>query len=155
MKLEKQVCSLELAQKLALAFVNAGHKSPDSAFTWVESTEKEGEYKLESFHTQFYGVVHDYWAMGTEINVKHPMYPAFTVAELGERLPKEVTIKALSAKLFIKPQNRDGWAICYIQNWSKAFTITDENLIVFADTEADARAKMLIYLLENNLINHA
>lgn len=59
---------------------------------------------------------------------------AFTVAELGEILPvNEKPIKTYKRK--------DGK---YFIQWKL--------LQIIADTEADARAKMLIYLLENNLI---
>lgn len=57
---------------------------------------------------------------------------AFTVAELGEMLPDRT-----------RTDKRDGssWVSC-------------EELVKpeIADTEADARAKMLIYLIENGLI---
>lgn len=63
-------------------------------------------------------------------------YSAFTVAELGEMLPE------------------------YIKTWKRMdkFIISRElerpPYITVEKTEADARAKMLIYLLENNLINN-
>lgn len=57
------------------------------------------------------------------------MYYAFTVAELGEMLPA----------MCIEGEKRvsDKWNIDYI----------------YSETEANVRGKMLIYLLENNLIN--
>lgn len=59
---------------------------------------------------------------------------AFTVAELGEMLPKNLPWTSITG---------------YLQrSWSCEITNHREG----ADTEADARAKMLIYLLENNLL---
>lgn len=62
-------------------------------------------------------------------------YSAFTVAELGEILGEDIP------KIF---QNVN-------RKWVLFNPYTGANLI--HDTEADARAQMLIYLLENKLIN--
>lgn len=136
MQLEQQVVSLELARKLKDLGVNQ-----QSCFTWVESYgDKEipnGQYKLQSYGTQFYGVVKNHWAGGFDWEL-HPMYAAFTVAELGEMLiPAEVHSAFVNASKEMK------W-IC-----------TDSHRAnrLYGITEADARAKMLIYLLENKLIN--
>ena len=60
-------------------------------------------------------------------------FSAFTVAELGEMLPKNMQ--------FPIPQ-REGKGWCW----------RSEEGNHFVDTEADARAKMLVYLLENGLL---
>jgi hypothetical protein len=61
---------------------------------------------------------------------------AFTVAELGEMLPMEnVYPKVIKT---IEPND----------TWTINFTSRHQD---HADTEADARAKMLIYLIENGL----
>lgn len=59
-------------------------------------------------------------------------FSAFTVAELGEMLPPGIKTA--------KQEGKNKW-ICW------------EGPIVGADTEADARGKMLIYLLEQGIIN--
>ena len=64
---------------------------------------------------------------------------AFTVAELGEMLPK----MARSGK------TTDNSYSCQVLG---EYVGTSRMGLEHADTEADARAKMLIYLLENNLI---
>ena len=64
-------------------------------------------------------------------------YNAFTVAELGEMLP--VGIYSVKEK--------EGW---YCLSDSEDFEEILEP--IHADTEANARGKMLIYLLENKLI---
>lgn len=64
----------------------------------------------------------------------------FTVAELGEMLP----IRVQSGKRKT-PRNK------FYCNWDKKSGVHHRE---DADTEADARGKMLIYLLENNLLNN-
>jgi hypothetical protein len=81
---------------------------------------------------------------------------AFTVAELGEMLPKEIWVKT---KRNVK---KKAWLHCIYETdgatwdiWYKTNTIDEdlEYLPLQSDSsEADARAKMLIYLIENKLI---
>jgi len=62
---------------------------------------------------------------------------AFTVAELGEMLPQEV-----KSRWFSSMKTPHGWSAAYGLHDSSH----DNN------TEADARANLLIYLLENKLL---
>ena len=93
-----------------------------------------------------------YWSLGDDRNtyeVKYQSYvsevneapvgyySAFTVAELGEMLPAG----ALGVYLNIFKNVDKGWLVGY-----------GLEKTIEADTEADARAKMLIYLLENKII---
>jgi len=66
--------------------------------------------------------------------MNEPNYPAYTVAELGEMLPDKYYSKKLKNK-FTMFKGLD-----FVEN-------------TFSDTEADARARMIIYLKENNLLN--
>lgn len=66
-----------------------------------------------------------------------PSISAFTVAELGEMLPGN----------FNTIRRGDGSWLAYDGN--AADNVNHQEI---SDTEADARAKMLIYLLENNLL---
>jgi hypothetical protein len=127
MKLEQQVCSLELAKRLK----ELGVKQ-ESLFKWHWKSDEYG-------FTTTPEVVH------CPIDLINS-YSAFTVAELGEMLPNMV-IKDEQDWWFETLKNGSGtsWMVCYESK-------DESDVIVFhEDTEADARAKMLIYLLENNL----
>ena len=120
MKLENQVCSLELAKKLK----ELGGKQ-ESLFYWHLDGDDEWELVMEK---DVFPQVLDF------------CYPAFTVAELGEMLPEEIHTFKLSDEF------------CCESNQPDYFPKGKSNLFFTADTEANARAKMLIYLLENKLI---
>lgn len=123
MKLEDQVVSLELSKRLK----ELGVKQ-ESLFYWNE----KGSVEFADPET-FVGYTTD--------------VSAFTVAELGEMLP--VTFAPFAAEIRLDCRKaHSGWCCYYreLANEERIFTATD------AYTEADARAKMLIYLLENNLI---
>ena len=114
MKLDDQVCSLELAKRLK----ELGVKQ-ESAFYWVRSKT------MPAFDWQMcYGPFH-----GSAETIS-----AFTVAELGEVLPHTHT--SFKSEL--------GHFVCHdpksIYGLAKAAT------------EADARAKMLIYLIEQGIV---
>lgn len=124
MKLEDQVVSLKLANKLKKLGV-----TQKSFLYW----DNDGKGNWQIIVPLFYN----------SLNAKLEMFKsnkaiaAFTVAELGEMLPSHHTdmIKV-----------KDGWIVRYCEH-EHNFFITQE-----APTEADARAKMLIYLLENKFI---
>jgi len=129
MKLEQQVCSLELAKRLK----ELGVKQ-ESYFRHVRLSDKpdltEDWYILDRKPTDYLEIV-----------------SAFTVAELGELLPN-IVMKDEQDWWFETLKNGSGtsWMVCYEAK-------DESDVIVFhAPTEADARAKMLIYLLENKLI---
>lgn len=77
---------------------------------------------------------------------------AFTVTELGEMLPCLVE-KQKQFDLRIEKSDTGNWLIEY-SRWFADCDDDEERLIHLevATTEADARGKMLIYLLENKLI---
>lgn len=152
MKLEKQVSNLELSKRLK----ELGVKQ-ESIYTWVESFgdnktykdgTKDGEYKL----TDFCRCVSNYYARGYESDI-HPMYHAYTVAELGEMLP-DMFIWADGSKVqiasgkIIEKIDQNKWATIIVPADPRHRLHIEK-----AETEADARAKMLIYLLENNLLD--
>jgi hypothetical protein len=132
MPLEQQVCSQELAKRLAELGVRQ-----ESVFWWIDSklTYTGG---LAS-HAQLKGGL-----------------AAFTVAELGEMLPDEINIPSKNGK----PRVHNHWLrfgryrVAGNRFWcAYPGGNARANLEERASTEADARAKILIYLLENNLLS--
>jgi hypothetical protein len=102
---------------------------------------KELGVKQESlFYWQFFPghnfIIHD---KDKSNHYETETYSAFTVAELGEMLP--------DWNESVKRAYKD-W-VCIIRNKN-----TDINWHSFGETEANARSKMLIYLLENGLIKN-
>jgi len=123
MNLEDQVCSLELAKRLH----ELGVKQ-ESLFFWWEWQE----------HT-----ILRYSAYAPEISGEMP-YSAFTVAELGDMLPSIVLseTKHGSDKHQLEFNHRAGyWQSIYYAS----IQISDKN-------ESNSRAKILIHLIENKLM---
>ena len=132
MKLEQQVCSLELAKKLKTLGV-----------------------KQESFwYWDFYDtdkiINHCDWLNWTAESQRDSTWremalaktaSAFTVAELGEMLPEEEYVSVRQCETWYGLKSGEPNSQEFFKELAQA------------DTEADARAKMLIYLLENNLID--
>lgn len=131
--LEKQVCNLELSKRLKELGV-----MQESLFYWVNWQEDK--------HKIIQGAPIG-WHIENHSHKDCPVVSAFTVAELGEMLPWGIeggnppytTLKIL------KLQNR-GWIVLYK---NKGGVLHQDG----ADTEADARAKMLIYLVENGMLS--
>jgi hypothetical protein len=94
------------------------------------------------------GVLLDEDGFASQIFRREELLSAYTVAELGEMLPEKVKTPYgnKSFSIFREVCN-ETWDVAYSTD-----TDDDENLWQQAETEADSRAKMLIYLKENNLI---
>jgi len=122
MELSKQVTSLELSKRLK----ELGVKQ-ESLFYWRNVNYMGGE-KI------------DKWIIEKKGDIS-----AFTVAELGEMLPEYVCGKKYDIGMCIVEILRIPKGMA--EKAPRPFISRFE-----AETEADARAKMLIYLLENNLI---
>lgn len=128
MNLESQVCRLEFAKR----FKELGVKQESFAY-W-------DEHYTDPFLTvgwPEYGRAH----LGS-------VYSAFTVAELGEGLKEYCGLDHQDMPRWYKggPNDDSSWVV-YVPD------IDGEDYELTADTEANARAKMLIYLLENKLIS--
>ncbi len=133
MKLEQQVVSLKLAKKLK----SLGVKQ-ESIFVWVELNNYGDNWDL---HLMSYGDL-------SEVDVEtRNSVSAFTVAELGEMLPAHIWSpdNSLLSEISYSKSDDNGKTV-----WITGSMSMEE--IIISDTEADARAKMLIYLLENKLI---
>jgi len=145
MKLEQQVVSLELAQKLK----ELGVKQ-ESFFKWGNFTTDNGIAWNLYVPPEFNKVPHpDMWIHGIS---------AFTVAELGEMLPYrigEYDLRFWSVQFAGEHHKYCGYLVDKEDGSHFMNSRTDgmgNNVAFMADTEADARAKMLVYLLENGLI---
>jgi len=126
-KLEDQVCSLELAKRLK----ELGVKQ-ESHFYHIK---ERAEWRLWPYTSPGFSL---------EGIREHPredweVYSAFTVAELGDMLPK-----GFYQTFFVE----DGVVVGRPDFKVLENTFTTEK----ETTEANARAQMLIYLLENKLV---
>lgn len=121
MDIQKQVISLEIARKLKKFGVKQ-----ESIWAWVDFNLMGGVWEL----------------MDSDVykNTKIKQISAFTVAELGEMLPR--------GYYSVCDYNDNPNWICWKFNEGKEKNKEKE----MASTEANVRAKMLIYLLENRLI---
>ncbi|SRR6266702_6047336 len=129
MKIGKQVTSLELSKKLK----ELGVKQ-ESLFSWFYDEEDKDNQGI-AFDIQYSDAStydEDKWICS-----------AFTVAELGELLP-------MGAKSFVSSHGRN--VKKWVTEWSGIPLEWDRSEQKFAHTEADARAKMLIYLIEHELV---
>lgn len=141
MKLEQQVCSLELAKKLK----ELGVKQ-DSLFYWIND---------HIFYKTGLGAYRDDGAcVGDRSFACASKVSSFTVAELGEMLPHEVHF--FTGIKNPRRRKNSQHLHCFFGSMGPMVNYTGggarENYTQRGATEADARAKMLIYLLENNLI---
>lgn len=142
MNLEQQVCSLDLAKRLK----ELGVKQ-ESYFYWIEWARGYGKGHMDYERNLA-------WELRREdqINNFENRCSAFTVTELGEMLPKENQIYSYPCRVNGYVQwdcTSQGTRIMTAEGWEEGHQGTPP---MFSETEADARAKFLIYLLENKLI---
>lgn len=158
MKLEQQVCTLEQAKRLK----ELGVKQ-DSIFYWIETyINRTRKFKvLPKYNEDGFDLVENESLQGIISGTsKNECYSAFTVAELGEMLPRDYdevgkyyTIADIGYGLDVAEESEIiGFSIV------EAYRDTSIDYPYFHPTkgvyttEAAARAAMLIYLLENKLI---
>jgi len=137
MTLSSQVVSLELAQKL-----NELGVKQESLYYWHESYRgspmslvTEAQCAVDAIRNQ----------------TDSERISAFTVAELGEMLPgRSKRFDTINCALRLDQTIGSMHRVFYFDEDKGVFTgILHEE---YGDTEADARAKMLIYLIEQKLI---
>jgi len=124
MKLQDQCCTREQGQRL----IELGVK-PNAAFWWMP---KKNHIHGECIRYGYHG---------------YAIAPAFNVAELGEMLP---SIPAISPKRDYAWYHRNNWrghSVGYSHVGGEEHIESD-----WYETEAQARAALLIHLLENKLI---
>lgn len=159
MKLENQVCNLELAKRLKRLGVKQ-----ESLWYWRETkiSKEDSDSKLVRNKKEDIG-----FEVIPTLMTREDI-SAFTVAELGEMLPERIEIKEES-RIFSKRVrlatlyweinsfrvlgNRTGnngkHEVGYFMGDSR---MVAESLRYLDDNEANARAKMLVHLIENELI---
>ncbi len=129
MDLKNRVVNLELSKKLK----ELGVKQ-DSYWLWEEWIERA--------HTPYKSyIVREKRDFTPPSTIRIEYVSAFTVAELGEMLPIDYcysykTKQGWECKIILEEDRHNG----------------DDIFIEYADTEANARAKMRIYLIKNKLI---
>jgi hypothetical protein len=128
MKLEQQVCSLELAKRLK----ELGAKQ-ESIIRWRQ-------FKGWGEHPEEWQLRH-YSDFSEHDSDSEEDCAAFTVAELGEMLPTGVPNEGV---LNIWKDFEGLWRVHYCDE-PREFRAPK-------NTEANARARMIIYLLENKLL---
>ena len=126
LKLEKQVCDVDLGKRLKELDVKQ-----DSIFFWIPMNKSK--YRL-SRPQSWYG------------HCKHTYVSAFTVAELGLLLPDYIDGKFLT----IMRDDNGKWQLSY--DFISTGDHTDSFYPTEDSSEANARAKMLINLIENKLM---
>lgn len=145
MRLEDQVCSLELAKRLK----DLGIKQ-DGFYCYFMMPDIDGLCYEENWK-----VIRSQLLPLTTAQLKCRMnsnccISAFTVAELGDFLPKYIKAETLL------PEPNDKIAkfyLCYNENGYPSYDFYENEISpgYKKENEANARAKMLIYLIENDL----
>ena len=133
LKLEEQVCSLKLAKRLKEL-----NCKQDSLFNWLVPSDISIKTCIWSTNDLENPDVNY-----NDFDKDCDIYSAFTVAELGEKLPsrannKNVVFSKIGRKYEIYLHRKDEEIV--------------QKEYFRAKTEANARAKMLIYLKENKII---
>jgi len=150
MELSKQVCTLEQSKRLQ----DLGIEYPDCELVYVDFSVESGQEGVLCRGASDSEIQHEDWVWvikgkyseelrheldeGT-LNADGGVYPAFTVAELGVMLPR---VEPFGTSRFINKGS---------DKWEFTMKTSDWKDWESYPTEAEARAAMLIYLLENNL----
>lgn len=133
MNIEQQVCSLELAKRLKELGVDQ-----NGLFYYQDNPYKNGTPCIDIMIQEWRPKNSENIIINTECeNNDNPRFSAFTVAELGNLFEKEIASgKDFSGKYFCR-----------------SILPSNDDMIIFDDfNEANARAKMLIYLIDNKLL---
>lgn len=134
MKLEQQVTSLELSKRLKELGVRQ-----ESIFHWIKAYYDEDDCYVNE----------PVWLITPKYNSSDSnivdFVSAFTVAELGELLPTDIKLQGEVAWFETRKKTTTG-------SWIVAYDAEEPCIFETADTEADARAKMLIHLIKNDLL---
>lgn len=138
-ELKDQVCDLKYAKEFRKLGV-----PQDSYWYWLKNCN------------DIWMIVSTYDLSQWDGSLIKEQYSTPTVAELGEMLPEYITHGIYGCSRFIQTKNIKQTVIRYIEflkgdeedcsEWETIIKITD-------NTEANARAKMLIWLIKNGYVN--
>lgn len=141
MELTKQVTSREISEKMC----KLGFRQ--ESFLWWEQEETPSNPNMQRHEVsqEFMPFELKYGCQPSKLNCSHTFkeYSAYSCSELGEMLPENFnTLKT------------DGEWFCLANDFCEVAPYDDYEIPheESADTEADARGLMLIYLAENGLI---
>lgn len=140
MKLSDQVCTLEQAKKLKELGV-------EQESIWMYIYYKD-DIISSSAGLHHYLIANEIFADNDGGEFDCLIASAFSVAELGVMLPEYIG----ELRLLQWHASDSSFGIQYRFNCDNPTTQTIPDHCIFSDTEAQARAAMLIYLLENNII---
>lgn len=146
MNIESQVCSFDPSKRLK----ELGIKQK-SLFHWMASKSIQFIPELEEDDGSEYVV--GYLPRHLKNTTDH--YSALTVAELGEMLPYEFRMPNTFAPCSIKYWKRE-WGYAMVATSPNRENPSDNTYYMTEQrdkNEANVRAKFLIYLIENNLID--
>ena len=140
MTIEQFCTSLEISKQLK----EAGYPQ-ESLFTWIQCEEPD-EFSLEKTEHAIELIKFD--GIRDDTGTFHEIFAAPTASELGEQLPNEIIISEKTHWFLTTWKRQSGEiAIKY-----KANEKPDYCPVKIGKTEANARAKMWIYLKQNNLL---
>lgn len=133
MRIEKQVCSLKLAERLK----ELGVKQ-ESLYVWLVTAKLDGSCRTETVFSKERAK-----NLCITADRGSTSYDAFSVAELGEMLPTDIG----GFESIIQGR----WQLQHVIEYRMECNVFGG--IRFGDVnEANARAKVIIYLLENKLV---
>lgn len=144
MNKNKKIISLSLAKELQQVAKKKDFELPESEKVYLDNSE-------DIFGV---GVKEDYVLLEEKElkNIEYPDYiPAFDTSELGEILPRNIKIECGISTI-------KEWRIVFFEKNldEKSKNFMGEKTIKITDglTEAEARGKMFIYLIKNNLLKN-
>jgi hypothetical protein len=162
MELSRQVTSLELSKQLK----ELGIKQESLFYYGQYCYIPHGMGEIKCTHCKYDFLTIPLF-LDYDYEIFHRQYSAFTVAELGEMLPRYVSkneeepfnnFRLKISKFLIAKEPENFYEVCKIyyicdstdqsRNWAFSSLLTKS---IYDKNEANVRAKMLIYLLENKL----
>jgi hypothetical protein len=147
MKLASLVISVDLAKKLHDLNIKL-----ISCFYWYQEKVSSELELFKSDMTQFMMP----WKLSigrpsNELHNIHKEYPAYCTSEVGEILPVTLITNSLNYQLTYRYTGKQ-WVYRYIKS-SSGFEPAFELISVSASTEQDARARLLIDIIEKGYIS--